>query len=355
MTTLPNIAQKSKRIEYLDALRGFTMILVVLTHVANFDFGVNVIQDGNFHFYLKQFRMPLFFFVSGFLFYKNNFVWNLTNIKTFLSKKTVVQIITPLIFLVCYARYKDYGIPECITHPSKLGYWFTFALFNYFLMYIALKVILDLKKIKEKYIFILFLLIGGFLYIFSTHRLLMKVGIPELVLNVCSIAYISYFIFFIFGICVKKYFKQFEAILENPFIVTTVLGVYFVGNLFFDTNYNYFILRILNLVFSICGIFMTFAFFKKYESFFADDNKVANTLKFIGKRTLDIYLIHYFFLSFNLPQIFPFFAEHNLPLIEFVVSFLMTIVVISASLFISSILRINNSVAHFLFGEKKHK
>ena len=63
------------------------MILVVLTHVANFDFGVNVIQDGNFHFYLKQFRMPLFFFVSGFLFYKNNFVWNLTNIKTFLSKK----------------------------------------------------------------------------------------------------------------------------------------------------------------------------------------------------------------------------------------------------------------------------
>ena len=57
--------QQKKRIEYLDALRGFTMILVVMSHVALFNLGVDVRSDGCYHTYFQLFRMPLFFFVSG--------------------------------------------------------------------------------------------------------------------------------------------------------------------------------------------------------------------------------------------------------------------------------------------------
>lgn len=59
----------TKRIEYIDALRGFTMILVVLQHVATFGWELPL-GAPNIHTYLAQIRMPLFFFISGFVLYK---------------------------------------------------------------------------------------------------------------------------------------------------------------------------------------------------------------------------------------------------------------------------------------------
>ena len=121
------------------------------------------------------------------------------------------------------------------------------------------------------------------------------------------------------------------------------------------TELKHSIVEIINLLLSISGIIITLATFRKNSNFFASDNKIAKTLKFIGKRTLDIYLLHYFFLSHNLPNIFPFFTEHNLPLFEFTASLFITALIIGACLFISSVLRTNNTLAHFLFGAKSDK
>jgi fucose 4-O-acetylase-like acetyltransferase len=57
---------KKERIQYIDALRGFTMLLVVFAHVETFSFQYmeNATFLGEF---FKLFRMPLFFFISGFI------------------------------------------------------------------------------------------------------------------------------------------------------------------------------------------------------------------------------------------------------------------------------------------------
>ena len=57
----------TKRIGYIDALRGFTMFLVVVMHVGAMCFGP---PAPSFHSILKLIRMPMFFLVSGFVFYK---------------------------------------------------------------------------------------------------------------------------------------------------------------------------------------------------------------------------------------------------------------------------------------------
>ena len=49
---------------WLDALRGFTMILVVSNHVALKSFGMQIRWSAALQFFLL-FRMPLFFFISG--------------------------------------------------------------------------------------------------------------------------------------------------------------------------------------------------------------------------------------------------------------------------------------------------
>ena len=54
---------KKPRLEWLDALRGFTMIMVVANHVLGLGFGMNGKVSASMQF-LVMFRMPLFFFVS---------------------------------------------------------------------------------------------------------------------------------------------------------------------------------------------------------------------------------------------------------------------------------------------------
>lgn len=60
----------SRRLEYVDAMRGFTILFVVFHHLVLFGAGLetrNYPPDELFVF----FRMPVFFFISGFIAYKS--------------------------------------------------------------------------------------------------------------------------------------------------------------------------------------------------------------------------------------------------------------------------------------------
>ena len=89
----------TQRIGYIDALRGFTMFLVVLNHVAALCWQLSS-DTPSFHHILTQVRMPMFFFISGFVLYKENVVWNGKQIVSFFKKKIPVQLLSPLLFFL---------------------------------------------------------------------------------------------------------------------------------------------------------------------------------------------------------------------------------------------------------------
>ena len=77
-------------------------------------------------------------------------------------------------------------------------------------------------------------------------------------------------------------------------------------------------------------------------------------LKYIGTRTLDIYLLHYFFL----PRFLLIYA-HQLQavdsrLLEFVVAILLSLIVVAVCLLVSYVIRLNPFLGHYLFGVKRH-
>ena len=126
------ITQKKKpRLEWLDALRGFTMIMVVAYHVAQMGFGESWRNSSSMPF-LVLFRMPLFFFVSGFLAYRASQVWNIQNFGALLWKKIKVQTIPTVVFFffAMAVLYKDFwpAVEKGFHSPFKGGYWFTIAL-----------------------------------------------------------------------------------------------------------------------------------------------------------------------------------------------------------------------------------
>ena len=78
---------------------------------------------------------------------------------------------------------------------------------------------------------------------------------------------------------------------------------------------------------------------------------VGGTLQYIGKRTLDVYLIHIFLLPYNL-EFISVFKEHPMPVIEATVSLIIAGIIIAFSLVISNIIRLSPLLAHWLFGAK---
>ena len=58
-----------KRLQYVDFLKGFAILCVVVGHIAAFNPKCDLLID-----FVYSFHMPLFFFISGFLFHKKNIV-----------------------------------------------------------------------------------------------------------------------------------------------------------------------------------------------------------------------------------------------------------------------------------------
>ena len=131
----------TKRINYIDAMRGFTMLLVVFVHVFIFGFG-----DSNIEAIIPSlfnlFHMPVFFFISGFIGYKAITRWDRQFYVSNLKKKLVVLIIPSLFFYTLFNLCHDKGFFSYFN--GGFGeYWFTFALLEYFIVYFSVSLLLN--------------------------------------------------------------------------------------------------------------------------------------------------------------------------------------------------------------------
>ena len=142
-----------ERIEYIDAMRGFTMILVIYSHVCIFCFKEYFIAFNDVLFLL---RMPCFFMISGWLFYKASRVWDKTTIRQVIHDKFMVQIIPTFIFLALHERSNFFHQLGAV----KGGYWFTFALFIFFVIYILSTLLFRRCKHRDLWMLLVALVIS---------------------------------------------------------------------------------------------------------------------------------------------------------------------------------------------------
>lgn len=275
------ITNKVARIQYIDALRGFTMILVVFAHVETFgffNFGYETFVGKLF----QSFRMPLFFFISGFLAYKADRVWDIQTCWKLTKKKLVVQIVPALIFGLVYTYfYVHTDFHAFVSNPAKLGYWFTLVLLEMLLLYYFLS---GLTYVLSKRIRVSESSMSVFLLIFFAVGLfLLKLPFKtspslDMLGNYTSLHYtFSYFMYFVFGVLARQYMKIFERIIDNKLITAIAIVVfsgvfYWYSQLDLDLYQNgvigKVILTIVESVMGFVGIVIVFAFFRKNASTF---------------------------------------------------------------------------------------
>lgn len=354
---------RKPRLEWLDALRGFTMIMVVAYHVCQQTFLLDAKVSSSMPF-LVLFRMPLFFFVSGFLAYKSSQIWNLTNLGSLVAKKMRVQLIPTIVFFlfamaVLYkGPYLDV-VQKHITSPTKGGYWFTVVLLYMFILYYLFSYIESKLKWKSWIPITLFFVISMAFYesCYLPKYFWWAFGRRgvnnDTWLHATSfIQVMQYMPFFLYGNIVHRYWDQAQKVMDSkwffPLIVTIVI---------FCTldvlKWHTLRLQWTNLPMTLAKFILltiVFMYFRHYHQYFTKMTWIGRSFQYIGRRTLDIYLIHFLFLP-NLPGIGVFFSSnrHNF-VMDTTLSVLLGLLIIGFCIISSNILRVSPFLKKYLFG-----
>lgn len=331
-----------QRIEYIDAMRGFTMILVVYSHICHFCFDDSLLGF-NATFFL--FRLPCFFLISGWLFEP-------VSRRPFFQiarKKFMVQIVPTFIFLLLLAPP-----PEFFHQLGALkgGYWFTFVLFEFFLIYMIS------VRCCWRWSWLLALVVSVGSFCFASHQSHWRMIAPNYSIlsplldmaGFLSIGVWRYYLFFYIGTLVRRHFDAFVRLTNRTWLVILLITVFFA---IASTNHPASdVLEYLRFnLGGVFGMFMVFVLFRHGASWLQRLH-LSRPLQYVGTRTLDIYLLHFFFLPRFLMAYSSQLHAYDSSLLEFLVITPIALIVLLITLLASYIIRLSPFLGHHLLGVK---
>lgn len=101
-----------QRLVYIDVLRGICIFVVAYTHIVQFC--INDAPKTGIHQFLTLLFLQMFFFISGFVGYKDSEKWSLSEFKVFLLKKINTLFIPTICSMSLY---------QVVTKGSLAALW----------------------------------------------------------------------------------------------------------------------------------------------------------------------------------------------------------------------------------------
>lgn len=267
-----------KRILFIDALRGFTMLLVIYSHIIAYLIPINTAVNE----ILITFRMPLFFFISGFFMYSSNYNPDLLKHRT--KNRLVKQLLPTLLFFTLYIIIGGKSFVNGITSTYKAGYWFTFVSVETFLITAPVLCLITVRQYNRIQQIIILGILAAVSFVIS--RMIGGIETPHPVIACFDLNLLSAFLpYVISGCLVKMIWQEYERVIMRARLFICSLAAFCLC-LFVDFAIN-------NIIMAMCGIYLFFyTFYRLPDAFFT--SKCGKALIFTGKSTLEIYLLHYF-------------------------------------------------------------
>ncbi len=338
----------ANRIRYIDAMRGTTMLLVVYGHVMYHSLGIT---DVITHF-TASVRMPAFFFISGYIAYKAVSQWDATFFKARLKKKAMVQIIPTLVFFIAFSLINARSPISDYVADGFGPYWFTISLFEMFCIYFTLSRLGNaMHRPWVTYVGLIAFAIIGLIYTYC-----FEWNKPDYY-QLRHTA--DFFQFFVLGVFCRAGGQRFHDFIDRKPVRWSIIGIFAAmavtapviymggGNDIVEAIWHS---EIMNIMRGYVGVIAIYTIFRSLSTFFNRDATVPNIFSFVGRRTLDIYMIHYFFLPDLKTTLAPWLQTHGHTLGTFVFALTMAIVVTALSLLVSRIIRVSPFLARYLFG-----
>ena len=327
---------EKKRIAYLDAIKCLAILLVIDGHtraVNGFD-----PYDSLSGQMIYAPIIPLFFFVSGFLAYKQSM--SIKDVWENVRRKFVFLVIPAVAFCVGMDLMKGKN-PLGFILGGWHGYWFTFVLFECFLLYYLITFIIKNENWR----------IGVLLA-------LSVVGIGMLAVNkdfgpaIFDLRRVTkFFQFFVIGTLAMKFRPQYEKLMRNEVFKATVTLSFFIVVFLLDYDMPSILHHFLrDVLLRYLGTFAIVSFFFCHEEGFRSPTKFNSLIALIGQNSLAIYLIHYFFLPRFRP-IPEWFAGLNMVTVH-IMSLFYTVTITALCLVFIKFLSNSKFISKYMLGKK---
>lgn len=280
------------RLKWVDNIKGMAMISVVLCHVVDGLYGANTYPEVNEILYIIRnicniFQMPLFCIASGYLFEyiyfdkdgelkKNRFI---RHVKTFVSIY-ILWCWVMGVFKIALSGKVNYEVKPAdllLIWIKPIGvYWYLYVLIALYIMFSLIEQKIKLNDIWGGVIFGIFSILGIIASLFANHE-----G------DLFIFRRISYYaLFFYFGILLTKIEDK---VLYTISLVSSVAAVILTA-IFWNSNVEIYHIPIVNLVTAIGYCLIVIVLMQM-----ASDH--LSIIGYIGKNSLEIYLLHVFFAA----------------------------------------------------------
>lgn len=346
-----------QRIAYIDALRGFSMFLVVYSHVLLYSFNGRAIWSLGDLFY--TFMIPLFFAISGYMTQGSHQTRTIPILLAFIQKKGRQLLCPTILFSLVYAVMFHIPYSQLLFDKAKCGYWFTYTLFFYFLIY-AISNTLFGRFFKEKTEFWISTLFSCLVFAFAKYSLSPTCPWFNSPINgMLGFANFQYYIFFFLGTQIRCYKERIKYLLKKELISATIVSSFLLLQFlllfpaskdYIITTYSYSAYSLIRSISSFFSIGTLFIFFHKNELLMLH-TRFGQFLQCIGKRTLDIYLIHTILVRTNLQFVGQFLSEYGSTLTELILGGVTSLIIIALCLLISQFIHCNDTLTKLFFGK----
>lgn len=326
----------NNRISYIDQLKGLAIFLVVIGHIYIFCLKENM-ASSLFLKWLSYIEMPLFLMLSGFMAYKKD-----TPNLFYTLRKKVITLILPFI---CVGSIYSFMITNTLNALwvegiYHLGYWFTWTLFYYFVLYYSLDSII--RILNKKFFLTLDLIFWGLICLILQLIQKMELVPYSTAVFLSTPLIVRYFPFFIMGVLLKKYTQLFDIVLSK-YMYTIFLCLHVILFIYIDIYFSNFIGA---LLLPISGIFVVFFLFKE-----KGEQIIGNKIfKSWGSLSLEIYLLHYFFLGLFPISNYSKFIMGNGLFFECIIVCSLALIIILLSLGTSWIIKQSSILEFFMLG-----
>lgn len=246
--------------------------------------------------------------------------------------------------------YGNYAkLIECIGNEYKWGYWFTFVLFlmnviHCFVSMVHVKCRKQDSNSKGTIILLSLVIIAILLHILKLWDWNHNEAFYCRWMGLRLLA--EHFPYYVLGIACSLFRSKWHRLIKNEWI-TAIAVTFFIGLQISSGGGSY-----KALVIGFLGIFLLYRYCFVYQNVLSEHTFIGRQLALIGRHTLPIYLIHYFFiLGLKMPWI----GEHLDPASQWciiaIITTIMTFVIAYSSLMAGKMFSISTPLYKVLLGK----